>query len=94
MAGVGKELTCPSCFVVAKGGLVIAVLLRAFESGDRCRAEGWKSRVDLLLGLQQLNDSGTPKFPPREAELTTPDTNHPRADPCRPTTVSYQFLSW
>lgn len=53
----------------------MAVLLGAFESCDCCRAEGCKSRLALLLGLQAVSDSGTPKFPPREAEL------HPRHKP-------------
>lgn len=63
--------------------------LRLWPAG----AEGWdsgKPRLALLLGLHQVGDSGNPKLPSREDELTIPDTAHIRADPCRPTAMSHQ----
>lgn len=84
MAGIRKELACPSCFVVGKDRLVMAVLPGAFESWDCCRAGGCKSRLALLLGLQPVGDSGTPKFPLREAELTSQTQTIPQQSPADP----------
>lgn len=88
---------CDRMEAIRKGVLHICCFMGALGAAVwPAGAEGWvsrRSRLALVLGLYQVDDSGNPGFPSREDELTMLDTAHLIADPCRPTVMFHQELT-